>query len=209
MIFVLLFCLALIAYVRTKNAGKLQRMFEALLNARMVKQRSREEGLFSERFSIFLSVNHWLMLAMSIYFFVKLYHPSVYQAYEFHLYWMLLFLIFVVYFCKTVFLSLVDALFDKNYGSGEYLRNVFIFNRSIGLALLLLNILMAFLPSGIANFILIISGIIVIIFVILRYFRGFIIGRENRAYFQYLFLYLCLLEILPTAMVFKLAATVI
>ncbi|MEM7162049.1 MAG: DUF4271 domain-containing protein [Bacteroidota bacterium] len=208
-IFVLLFSLSLLAYIRFKRPLKLQRLGDAIQNTRMVKQIMRDDNLIGNRFSFFMALNFCLMLALSIYFALKVFADGFFEQYNFHLFWIIAIGIFAIYFIKSLLLSIADNLFNKDYGFEEYLRNVFIFNGALGLLLLPLNFLLAFLHIQFAQWMLILIFAFVLLCLTFRLYRGLLIGNENHSQSQYLFLYLCTLEILPTAVIIKKAVTII
>ncbi len=178
-------------------------MFEALFNSRMVRQRMREEHLMGSRYSIFLVLIFWLMFSLSFYFLAKHLKSETFNDLGFHLFWIIALILLAIYFMKSVFIAIVGMLFDKNYGLLEYLRNIFIFNHTIGLILIPLNICIALAPISIAVWVLYTSISIFFILLLARLARGVQIGMENHAKSQYIFLYLCMLEILPTAVIGK------
>jgi len=195
--------LVMLAFIRVKASGKLARMFEALLNSRMVKQRMREEHLLGSRHSVFLVLIFWLMLSLSFYFLAKDFNSETYSRLGVHLYWIIALVVLTVYLVKSIGVALIGVLFDKNYGLLEYLRNIFIFNHTSGLVLIPLNICIALAPTKIAIWVLYVAISVFFILLLARFGRGAQIAIENQAKSQYIFLYLCMLEILPTAVVGK------
>ena len=201
--------LLIIAYLRYKFPAKQGKMYEAIIHSRMVRQRMREEQLLGSRHSLLLNVIFWIMLSLFIYLVAKYFSSAGHLTNGLDIMIYAGIGIFFIYLIKFLLIQILGRLMDRTYGIYEYLRNVFIFNQVIGIILVPMNIAIALAPKNIA--LVLIISVLVFYFVMLtvRCIRGLQIGMENHAKSHYLFLYLCMLEILPSAVVIKQTTTII
>ena len=195
--------MSILAYVKFAHNKKLNKLFDAFLNPRMVRQLMREEQVFANGPSLLLDLNFWFMTSLFLFFILKRFSAILYDDLGIDLIWISLVIIFVIYLVKYLGISVVGSLFDKSYGSDEYLYNVYIFNKATGLLLIPVNIATALFPSKASLFIIVTGLMLVAGFLLFRTIRGLKIGMDNNAKNLYLFLYLCALEFLPTALLVK------
>lgn len=193
--------LAIVAFVKFRHSKKFNKLFEAFQNPRMVRQLMREEQVFANGPSVLLDVNFWLMLSLFIYFLIKQSSETLYDTYGIHIMWVTMLCVLAAYIIKYLAVLILGSFFDKSYGSGEYLYNVYIINKAMGLILLPLNIMIAFFPIKTSLFLIVLTIVIISLLLAFRTIRGVRIGMDNNAKELYLFLYLCALEILPLAMI--------
>jgi len=109
--------------------------------------------------------------------------------------------VLLLYPLKSLVLQLVGWIFSDSERISEYIFNVFLINKILGLSLIPIVVLATYLSSG--QEVLLHVGIsLVVLFYVYRLFRGYFIGRDNANLSQfYIFLYLCTLEILPLIIV--------
>ena len=89
----------------------------------------------------------------------------------------------------------------------DYLNNIYILYRVLGAALLPLVVAMSFLRNAPVDFLLKAGIVVIIIVFIVRILRLLNIFIENHVSIFYFILYLCALEILPGAILFKIVAS--
>lgn len=195
--------LSILAFVKFAHSRKLNKLFDAFLNPRMVRQLMREEQVFANGPSLLLDLNFWFMTSLFLYFLIKRFSVTLFNDLGIHLIWISLAIIFTIYLVKYISISFIGSLFDKSYGINEYLYNVYIFNKAAGLLLIPINVALALFPMK-ASFFIIGTGLALITgFLSFRTVRGVKIGMDNNAKTLYLFLYLCALEFLPIALLVK------
>ena len=193
--------LAILAFVKFRHSKRLNKLFDAFQNPRMVRQLMREEQVFANAPSVLLDVNFWLMLSLFIYFLIKRSSETLFDTYGVHLMWITMLCILALYTFKYLVVLILGSFFDKSYGSGEYLYNVYIINKAMGLILLPLNVMIAFFPANTSMFLLVLTIVVITLLLAFRTIRGVRIGMDNNAKGLYLFLYLCALEFLPLAII--------
>ncbi|NND76672.1 MAG: DUF4271 domain-containing protein [Flavobacteriales bacterium] len=201
--------LAIVAFVKFRHSKKLNKLFDAFQNPRMVRQLMREEQVFANSASVLLDVNFWLMLSLFMFFLLKRFSELLYDSFGIHLMWMLMLGILAIYLVKFISGLVMGSLFDKSYGIGEYLYNVYIFNKALGLVLIPVNMALALFPLRYSVLFLVVAIVIIALLLTFRTIRGLRIGKDNNAKDLYLFLYLCALEFLPLALIVKELRTLI
>ena len=203
MVFLLLFSLFIVGFLRFSFPRKSEQLTESMLHARIARQRIKDDQLFASNFSIFIFLNYLIMLSYFIFAVFKFFGGDAYNSYGNHLFWITVLGIALVYVVKSIVVKITDVLFDKNYGSGEYLYNVFLFNKGLGVFLLPLNIGLTLVSKQIAVVFIWVGIALAVTFLLIRIFRGLRIAIENNSRILYLILYLCALEVLPTTLIVK------
>lgn len=107
------------------------------------------------------------------------------------------------FFCKKFVYLMLGSLFESTFETREYLFNVDNFNRSLGLILLPIVILVSFSPSESPVFIVYAGIIVIALFNLMLLQRGIFILLKKQFSIFYLFLYLCTLEFLPLLLIYK------
>lgn len=112
-------------------------------------------------------------------------------------------LVFFYYFFKELIIRLLAFLFAQRELASEYIHNIFLTNKNIGLWLFPAIFMLLYLPEKTHKTIIIIScGAISMLF-ILRVLRIFELIMKKNISRYYTILYLCTLEILPILIIYK------
>jgi hypothetical protein len=109
----------------------------------------------------------------------------------------------LLYPVKSLLMQLVGWIFNDSEKITEYIFNIFLLNKVLGLSLVPIVVMAAYLSFG-QQVLLYVGVVLVVVFYVYRLFRGYFIGRAtaNLSRF-YILLYLCTLEILPLVIVAK------
>ena len=203
MIVVLILGSAILAWVRYGFPKRLPRLINSIISHRSMKQMMREESLFSHRASQGLALLFLLSAALFLFLLSVSFDFYPLNLQGITLYVIYFGVLFFTYMVKIIANRLIIFLMEENYGLEDYLFNVAIINMGIGILLLPVVILIAYLPVEYATFIAKTSAYFVLIVFIYRVIRGAIIALEAKANYIYIILYLCGLEILPIALCAK------
>ena len=107
------------------------------------------------------------------------------------------------FFLKKVLYYAVGLMFESVSETNEYLFNIDIFNRSLGIVLFPIVALINYYPAD-NPLIMVYAGLLAtVVFYILLLQRGANILLKKQFSIFYLFLYLCTLEILPLLLIYK------
>ena len=107
-----------------------------------------------------------------------------------------------VYVLRHLFLLVFGWIFELEAEAGTFSFVIALLNISIGLALIPLNLFIAYAPLGLAKALVFIGFFIIAILILLRYFRGALVSsrRIGSGPFQF-FLYFCSFEIAPVLII--------
>lgn len=201
---ILILCLMLIAWSNFFYHKRLRQIFLSPYSKRFLNQLVRDGNLFAERITLALILVYLFSVSLLIYlaFNLMVTVSLPFTAPPYLVFGFILIVLIGYWLIKILMIRVVGTTFRTESTTREYLLNVLIFNIITGVTLLPFLIPTVYLKSP---FFLYIGFFIVGLFLIFRFFRGFLIGISLRK-FSYLFLivYLCALEILPLLILLKL-----
>ena len=200
---IFILCLILLAWTNFFYHKRLRQIFLAPYSKRFLNQLVRDGNLFSERISVVLGIVYLLLLSLLLYQVSTWFNPShlLFLSTPVYLYFTCLGIMVLYWMVKITLIRLVGVTFKTESTTDEYFLNVLIFNIITGLSILPFLIPAIYLKSP---FFLYICLIILGIFIIFRFLRGFLIGISLRKFsYLFLFVYLCSLEFLPLIVLLK------
>ena len=163
--------------------------------------RERYFNLLHASFRLDLIFN--LELALLIYQFLSIHKINLGFSKSYSLYIACLGLIVGYFLAKRIVYYLLGILTESKPEVLEYMFNIIVFNRAMGVFLLPLTAIIAFVPLTIAEPLLYFGLLIVVIFYLLELARGIKIFLKKQFSILYLILYLCTLEILPLLLIYS------
>ncbi len=202
MFLVFLFSVATLAYTRSNYPLRISRLWNSMWNVRILRQAIREEPN-TPRANLLFNAAFYLLSSLIIYLTLKRYdlHPLGLQG--FLMFLLLLGCIVTAYTLKTVGIRAVQLMGDGDFGLTEYEYNVFLMNRGLGIFLLPVAALLAYLPFNIIDPFLLLAAALFGLMVIYRMIRGLINAASEGIPIFYIFFYICTLEILPLVVCVK------
>ncbi len=110
--------------------------------------------------------------------------------------------ILVIYALRHLFLLVFGWIFELEGEAGTFSFLIALLNMSMGLALIPINLFIAFAPGGLAKVLVFIGVLVIALMIGLRYFRGTLLSSKwvGGAPFQF-FLYFCTFEIAPVLVI--------
>ncbi len=198
-LFLALFIFATIRYASKKYMNHLfLSLFNYATSTRMLKERNYPLSHAAFRLNIIFYIT------FSIFIFQLLNVLKFKNALTSPTYYLKVLGFVLLYFLgkKLIYLAL-GLLFEATYETREFLFNHDNFNRSLGLILLPVIILISFSPVRTPVFIVFIGLAILLILYLLLLQRGIFILLKKQFPLCYLFLYLCTLEFLPLLLIYK------
>lgn len=204
MIGVLLFAFILMAIVRFSFSKFLFRVFDSIINYQTSSNLLLEKNMRNLRGSIFLNLLFYVNLTLFIVQYL-VYMLSLNQNHNNIVFFLYCFVVLIgLYGSKFIFIRFIAYIFDGIKESKEYLHNVSIYNKNLGVILLPITLSVPYIAQHAIPLLLNTGLILTLIFYVFRLFRGVkILFRQHVAIF-YMILYLCALEILPLLMIYKL-----
>lgn len=198
---ILFFSFTLIVILRVFDYRKLMLLFNGFIRASSVSAMYREEYSFTSRISVLLLFNYLLILPLFIWQAAG-YFGAVRDGLGGFL--TISGILFAAYFVKIVSTKILGNIFEVKEASSEYVYNILLFNKTIGLLLFPICLLLAYarqIPPEILIWTGIVSWCLILIY---RTLRIVLIGMSNSSVsFFYIILYLCTLEIIPFIVILK------
>ncbi len=200
-IFILL--LALLATIRLFFSKYLEQLFSSTINYATASRMFRERSFSLTHASFRLDVMFYLVFSLFIFQTFETYLFGI-QLISIVKFAIILAGVTVYFGLKRLAYFLQGSISDSLPETQEFLFNMNVYNRILGLFLLPVSLIIAFAPLRNAQ-IAIVGGVLVTAaFYFLLIFRGVkILMRKDFSIF-YLILYLCTLEILPLFFIYKL-----
>lgn len=200
-IFVLAFIL--LGSVRLFFGKYIGQLLGATVNYITASRMFRERSLSLVHASFRLDVMFYIISSLFIFHAVKIFgvelHPVEIVSYLFILGGML------AYFGLKKFAYYIQGNISRTVPETlEFLFNMNIYNRILGLILLPLSLIVAFTPLSRPELIIFAGFFIICVFYLLLIFRGVKILMRKHFSIFYMILYLCTLEILPLLFLYKL-----
>ncbi len=199
----LLVLLGLFAWVRVYYGNIYAHTMEASTNFLVAARMFKDKSLLQNQLDSFLYVIYFLSLAYFLYI-VELRTDRVpYRLNGILLYLFNLALLMGVFLARVVLVNLTGSLFNQLAIFREYLYNIFIFNKLIGITLLP-QLLFVVYTDGIIQriFFWIALGTLGAI-LIMRVIRGVEFSFKKDISIFYMFLYLCALELVPLVLLYR------
>ncbi len=191
----------MLVILRVFDFKRLLLLFQGFVRASSVSQTYREESALTSRVSVFLLVNFLLLGGVFTWqtlgvLFGSYPEPSA-------VLWISLAML-CMYVIKIVGVRVLGFIFEMREAAQEYIYNIVLFNKTIGLVLFPITLCLAYArqlpPGGLVAIGLSFWGLVLIY----RFVRLSWIGLSVRGVsFLYIFLYLCTLEILPFVVIIK------
>ena len=195
----ILVVLIVFAWLRVFYNKFFSQMIQAFLNNNLANQIVRDENIFVQRASIYLSLVFNLIGALLLYLISVHFNWTLGGlGTGFSRFVFFLIIVSVTYAVKFLLLKICGWLFEQEREMATYMFNIFLINNILGMALLPFICVFAYNEN------LAVSGLLIIPFTLLiisfgwRIFRGIQLGLSISSFSPlYLFLYLCTLEIAP------------
>ena len=201
--FFLLAGISALAIARYFYASRIGLYLKAATGNVSFNQMDREVGFFNETVTYLLFFNFLLVFSLLVWQTIgySQWTPTHYFLSPFLLFVTLLMAVVLFFILKSLLLKFVAWVFGANQPTSAYLKNIFLYNQLIGLALIVPVAYLVYNPS--------LSGLLVIwsiwvILNLLKILRGAIIGYNVSAFSgYYLILYLCTIELAPVLLIVK------
>lgn len=196
--------LVVLAYVRVAYTRRLYRLFSSLVRIQILRQVMREELVFSHRVSVLLFLNFALVMGLILFGAAKFYGWNFTEVDGWELYLIFVVLVAGAYLLKLVLNFILRKVLHDPGIVKEYLFEVFLVNKALGVIFLPFAIAICFINVGSLNLLFTVIGILFLIFIVFRLFQGLMMSFSYPVSRVYIILYLCTLEILPFLVVWKL-----
>jgi len=199
---IILLSFVLLATVRTAYSKYMVNLFQSLVmystSFRLFREKNYPilHGAF--RLEAFFYINFSLFLYQAVHYFqLPLSHKNL------TFYAVILIGVFLYFFIKKIVYSIVGSILEVDSETKEYLFNMDNFNRTLGIVLFPIAVLINYYPSETPLFVVVLGIIAIGVFYVFLLQRGVYIFLRKQFSIFYLFLYLCTLEFLPLFLIYK------
>ncbi len=201
---VMLLLFLLFASVRLIFNKYLSQLMHSTINYSTFTRMLRERyfNLFHASFRLDIVFNAGL--ALFAYQFLNTYKVGVGTSKTFSAYLMCVGLVVGYFTVKRILYSIIGILTESRQEVQEYLFNMTVYNRVLGVFLLPVTAIIAFVPMSQVEPLLFVGLLITVIFYVMSLIRGGKIFLKKHFSISYLILYLCTLEFLPLLVIFNL-----
>ena len=192
----------LFATVRLIFQKYLSQLLQATINYSIFLRLFRERYFNLLHASFRLDLIFALIISLFGFQFLNAFKINFGIANSFHVYLICMATAIGYFFIKKVVYFLIGALTENKQEVQEYLFSITVYNRVLGLFLLPVTAIIAFVPLYQIEPVLFVGLGVVIIFYLLSLIRGGQIFMKKHFSIFYLILYLCTLEFLPLLLIY-------
>ncbi len=204
MLGVILFSLFVFTLVKYFYKKILSQILHSNYNYQISNRLFNERNMPVQRIYFILNLIFTINLGLFIYQALGYYSIQIFDIYGFYLFLIYSGTIILIYSLKYIIYKISGFVFLAEEQFSEYLHNIFIYNKTVGLILFPLIICIPFMAE-IFSSILVNTGIAIIcIFYIFGIIRQIKISIKINFAIFYIILYFCIVEIIPIFLFYKL-----
>lgn len=181
----------------------------AMVNYQVSLRLFRERNVLFKNISLGLNFTFALNCGLFIFYVVDLFRMEQVLPYKFLSMLVYTLGIALIYSIKSGVCKFLGYVFLVKDEFDEYIHNVRVYNKNIGLFLFPVIIVYPFIIGPAKPYVIYAGFLIIGTLILLRIHRGFQIIMKKGVSIFYLILYLCAIEILPVLLLIKLAASLI
>ncbi len=182
-------------------------LFNSFISYHMSFKQFNEKNILSRRVSVVLNFIYAVSVSLVIFKIIQYLGFKSLAIDRFSLFLIILNLVIVYSISKVVLQKLTGFIFYKLDQMNEYLHNVYVYNKILGIFLLPLSFAAFYTPGKITEVLLAAAILFYVISLFFKIIRGFQIIIKNDVFIFYSILYLCTLEILPVIIGYKIFKT--
>ncbi|MGD2033856.1 MAG: DUF4271 domain-containing protein [Bacteroidales bacterium] len=192
--------------LKTYYQKAMVQVMNTLVNFQISEKMLREKNIIVRRAFLFLNLNFILIFSLFVLLVVRLLGFQIHENY-FQSYILITAGVVIILLARMILLYLTGILFNSLSVVTEYIHNIYLINKNLGIILLPLVFISLYSSPPISKIILIMGVIMICIATIFKYLRGLQIIIKNDVLKFYSFLYLCTLELLPVVVSLKIIIT--
>jgi len=201
---IVLITLGIIAWLRHLYKKYLVSTLKSVFNYRMSVKQFQEKNALTQRVSFALQFIFSINAGLFIFLYLNKYKLGLPNAPKVLLFLLLSGIFFVTFYIKSFVLRFLGTVLLLRKTVNEYIQNISLYNKIIGLGLAPSVICIAYMPKSLGEIFIYIATGLFGFFYFIRFFRGFQIIINKHISIFYSILYLCTVEILPLLLLYKL-----
>jgi hypothetical protein len=203
-LFLYLFALlGLFAWIRVYYGNILSQTVQASTNFQVAAKMFKDKSLLQNQLDNILYAFYFLSLAFFLFFLEERMNLVPYNLHGVLLYLFNLAIISGIFLVRVVIINLLGILFNQRSLFREYLYHTFIYNKLLGISILTLLLFVVYTGGILQDIFFWAALMTVLIVMIMRIIRGLIFSFKKDISIFYMFCYLCALEIVPLALLYR------
>jgi len=195
--------LILIAWLKLFYNKFFDQTLQSLYNYQLSAKVFRDQNIFSRRVATVLNFNFIMTAGLFCFLVSNYYGISIFTGSSFLRYFEFCVLIAVFLLARYIITRLTGMIFNKDHLFKDYIHQILIAYKSLGVYLILIIIGLAYSPAEMKIYLIYAGSILAAIAYLTRIIKGFQIIFRKDVLLIYLILYLCTLEILPILVVYR------
>ncbi len=201
---IIIVSLVLLAWLKLFYNKFLDQTIQSVANYQLSNKLLRDQNMFSRRVAFFLNINFILTGAAFIYLMLGFFRIRFFHVNDFMSYLVYAGILTGFLLLRLIVTHLVGHVFNKHNEFREYLHQLLLIHKNLGIYLLILVFGISYIRDDLRIYLVYISVLIGIAALILRVGKGLkIIFNNKDVSMFYLILYLCTLEILPLLIFYR------
>jgi hypothetical protein len=198
-----LISISLILVIKTNYRKFMDQVGNALINFQLAEKTLREKNILARRAYFMLNLNYILMF--SLFILLVLLSIDFKLPHKYYLDYLIIFSgLSILILIRLGIIYLNGFLFQMMPATLEYIHNIFLINKNLGIIFLPVLFSSIYTPPQVSKILLSTGFILLFLATLLKIVRGFQIIIKNRVLLFYSILYLCTLELLPLVLGSKL-----
>ncbi|KPL17565.1 MAG: hypothetical protein AMS26_00350 [Bacteroides sp. SM23_62] len=195
--------LVLLAWLKLFYHKFLDQMMQSVTNYQLSVKLLRDQNIFSKRVAIALNLNFVFIGGAFVYLIFGYFNLRPFLLNDILSYLCYSGCLMVLLLVRHVVLHVTGYLFDSHHVFREYLHQIFLIYKSLGIYIIILVIGLAYIREDLRIYFVYLGILLVFTAYFLRLFKGVKILLNKDVLIFYLILYLCTLEILPFLILYR------
>jgi hypothetical protein len=195
--------LGLFAWIRIYYGNILSQTVQASTNFQVAAKMFKDKSLLQNQLDNILYAFYFLSLAYFLFFLEERMEMVPYNLHGVLLYLFNLAILSGIFLVRVVLVNLLGTLFNQRSLFREYLYHTFIFNKLLGVSILTLLLFVVYTGAILQDIFFWASLVTILVVMIMRIIRGLIFSFKKDISIFYMFCYLCALEIVPLALLYR------
>jgi hypothetical protein len=191
------------AWIRLYYGNIFSRTLQASSNFQVATKMFNDNSLLQRQLDNILYLLYFLSAGYLVYLVETRYRLFPYGITGIRLYFFNLTLLAGLFFGRLLLVNLAGFLFNRIRIFREYLYNTFIFNKLIGVVVLPLLLFAVYTTGSVKEIFNWVTLGVVFVILIMRMIMCVIFSFRKNISIFYMFLYLCALELVPLALLYK------
>lgn len=192
----------LLLVLKTYYQKFMSQVMNTLVNFQLAEKILREKNIVVRRAFFLLNLNYIIVFSLFLLLIIRMFDFHINDNY-FLSYIIVTGSLLLILLTRLILLYLTGIVFNSLPIVSEYIHNIYLINKNLGIILLPLIFTALYTSANISKIALIMGLIIVCIATLFKYIRGLQIIIKNDVLKFYSFLYLCTLELLPIVVSWK------